>query len=63
MQKDLTYITSLEDEYDFLSFNSDIQKEYLLNQFESLKPQSVLQKEKIVILEEKQTSWKLKTFC
>ena len=56
MQKDLTYITSLEDEYDFLSLNSDIQKEYLLNQFESLKPQSVLQEEKIVILEEKQTS-------
>ena len=32
MQNDLKYVTYLEDEYDHICLNSDIQKEYFQNQ-------------------------------
>ncbi|PWA78206.1 hypothetical protein CTI12_AA217360 [Artemisia annua] len=59
MQNDLKYVTSLQDEYVLLSLNSDIQKEYSLNQMESIKPQLVLNEEKIKNVENKQTSLEL----
>ena len=37
---DVTYVTSLKDAYDFLSLNSEIQKEFFINQFDSIKPKS-----------------------
>lgn len=59
IQNDLKYVTSLEDEFDFLSLNSDIQKEYFQNQFESIKPQLVSKEEKFENLENEQTSLEL----
>lgn len=56
MQNDLKYVTSLKDEYDLICLNSDIQKEYFQNQFESIKPAFALNEEKIVTLENQQTS-------
>ena len=56
MQNDLKYVTSLEDEYDLICLNSDIQKEYFQNQFESIKPAFALNQEKIATLENRQTS-------
>lgn len=49
MQNDLKYVTSLEDEYDLLCLNSDIQKKYFLYQIESIKPQFALNEERIEI--------------
>ena len=46
MQNDLQYVTSLEDEYDLICLNSDIQKEYFQNQIKSIKPQFALNEEK-----------------
>lgn len=56
MQNDLKYVTYLEDEYDLICLNSDIQNEYFQNQIESIKPQFVLNEKKIDILENRQTS-------
>lgn len=56
MQNDLKYVTSLEDEYDLICLNSNIQKGYFQNQFESIKPAFALNEEKIATLENQQTS-------
>ena len=63
MQNDLIYVTSLEDEYDLICLNSDIQKEYFQNQFESIKPAFALNEEKIATLENQQTSLEMENLA